>query len=241
MNLIIDQGNTQFKVGLFNENEFVNKAIFQYSEISTFKSWLNKNSFNFLNVIICSVVDQKIDLSEYNIHSKVELKHTTRLPIANKYQTPKTLGNDRLANAVAAWCLKPNSNCLIIDLGTCVKYDLLSKNGEYLGGNISPGLKMRFKALNHFTDQLPLIEKRELHQNFGSNTESSIQCGVQLGLENEILGFINRYSKMYSDLTIFMTGGDLKSFDKSFKNHIFANSNLTLIGLNEILNHNAKL
>jgi len=241
MNLIIDQGNTQFKVGLFHENEFVNKAIFQYSEISAFKTWLNKNTFNYLNVIICSVVDQIIDLSEYNIHFKVELDYTTAIPITNKYQSPKTLGNDRLANAIAAWYLKPNYNSLIIDLGTCVKYDLVSKNGEYMGGNISPGLKMRFKALNHFTDQLPLIKEKNLKQGFGSNTESSIQCGVQLGLENEILGFINRYNKMYSDLTIFMTGGDLNSFDKSFKNHIFANSNLTLIGLNEILNYNAKL
>lgn len=241
MNLIIDQGNTRFKVGLFDDTEFISKSAFQYSELNKFKSWLDKNNFNTLNVIVCSVVNQKIDLSDYHIDTFIELNHLIPLPIFNTYQSPQTLGNDRLANAVAVWALNPNKNSLIIDVGTCVKYDIVNENGEYLGGNISPGLKMRFQSLNHFTDQLPLLIPAKNNFNFGVDTKTSIQCGVQLGIENEIKGFIDRYSNMFNDLTIFMTGGDLNYFDKSFKNHIFANSELTLIGLNEILNYNAKL
>jgi type III pantothenate kinase len=119
-----------------------------------------------------------------------------------------------------------------------VKYDLVSASGEYLGGAISPGLEMRFKALHEFTDKLPLLESTTVAEDFGTDTESSIASGVKLGIIHEINGFIERYSLQFTDLTIFMTGGDLKYFDKAFKNRIFALPDLTLIGLNEILQHN---
>ena len=241
MNLIIDQGNTQFKVGLFNDNELVSKMSFQYSEINQFNAWLKKNKCNMLNVIICSVVHRKIDLNDYKIDLLIEFNSSTPIPIKNKYKTPHTLGYDRLANVIGAWSLNQNQNSLTIDLGTCVKFDLINHKGEYLGGTISPGLKMRYQSLEYFTDQLPLIESKPLNMQYGNDTETSIRCGVQLGIENEINGFIDRYNDEFSDLTIFMTGGDLNFFDKSFKKHIFANSNLTLVGLNEILMYNAKL
>jgi len=239
MNLIIDQGNTLFKVALFNDNELISKSKFRYSEIDLFNSWVTKKNEKPLNIIVSSVVNQKIDLSELLIKKEINLNEHTPLPISNKYKTPNTLGDDRLANVVAAFSLNPNQNSLVIDFGTCIKYDLINSKGEYLGGNISLGLNMRYKALHQFTDKLPLLKPSEINITHGVDTNSSIKCGIQLAIEHEIRGFIDSYTKEFKQLTIFMTGGDLKYFDKSVKNHIFANSNLTLIGLNEILKHNA--
>lgn len=238
MNLVIDQGNTLFKVGLFNDNELISKSKFQYAENNQFIDWVLKKTKNEVNIIISSVVDKTISFDPININRQILLNSSTVLPIKNRYATPQTLGKDRLANAVGAWSLNPSENSLVIDLGTCIKYDLVTKKGEYLGGNISPGLQMRYKSLEFFTDQLPLLNPTTEEINFGTDTQTSMQCGVQAGIENEINGFISRYKEMFSDLTIFMTGGDTKFFDNSIKNHIFANSNLTLIGLNEILKHN---
>jgi type III pantothenate kinase len=239
MNLIIDQGNTLFKVALFRENELISKSKFTYLDVNLFYDWLAKKNEKKINIIVSSVVNQRIDLSKIPSNKVICLDQRTDIPLVNGYFTPETLGYDRIANAVAVNSLNPNQNSLVIDLGTCIKYDLVNSRGIYLGGNISLGLNMRYKALNHFTDQLPLLNPSEFQNTHGVDTESSIKCGVQLAIEHEISGFIERYSQEFKPLTIFMTGGDLKYFDKSFKNHIFANSDLTLIGLNEILRHNA--
>ena len=228
-----------FKVALFSENELISKSKFTYSDVNLFYAWLEKINEKNINIIVSSVVNQTIDLSKLSINRVIYLDENTELPIINDYETPKTLGNDRLANAVAANSLNPNQNSLVIDMGTCIKYDLINSKGIYLGGNISLGLTMRYKALNHFTDQLPLLNPSNFKNTHGIDTESSIRCGIELAIEHEINGFIDRYTTEFKPLTIFMTGGDLKYFDKSFKNDIFANSDLTLIGLNEILRHNA--
>jgi type III pantothenate kinase len=238
MNLIIDQGNTLFKTALFNDNELVNRSKFKYTDINKFNDWLSKNNSSSLKVITSSVTNDIINLNNFDIINHIHLSSDTKLPIKNNYKTPKTLGNDRIANATAAWHLNPNKNSLVIDMGTCIKYDLINSDGEYLGGNISPGLEMRYKAINSFTDQLPLLSANQINQEFGTDTKSSIECGVELGMQYEIEGFIKQYKALFSHLTIFMTGGDAKHFDKSFKSAIFANSNLTLIGLNEILRYN---
>lgn len=237
MNLIVDQGNTLFKIGLFENNQLINSYRFNYEDIDVLKDTLMPYDIN--RVLISSVVNQKLDLSFLKA-KMVAFNHHTNLPIQNQYKTPETLGLDRIANAVAAWSLNNKNPSLVIDFGTCIKYDLVSEKGVYVGGNIAPGLNMRFKALHQFTDQLPLLSPHQnLTQVYGTDTETSLQCGVILAIKHEINGFINRYTKEFKGLTIFMTGGDLKYFDKTDKKGIFANQNLTLIGLNEILNHNA--
>jgi type III pantothenate kinase len=150
------------------------------------------------------------------------------------------LGRDRLANAVGAWYKNENQNSLIIDVGTCIKYDLVNAQGEYLGGAISPGISMRFEALNKFTANLPLLSKQKTATKYGDDTNSSIYKGVQEGIYHEINGFIQEYSDEFSRLTIFMTGGDAKFFDKPFICDIFADSDLTLFGLNKILTYNVQ-
>ncbi|MFK8045872.1 MAG: type III pantothenate kinase [Crocinitomicaceae bacterium] len=237
MNLVVDQGNTQFKVGIFNDSNLIETFRCNYEKSD--ELMLNLKSFDIKKIIVSSVVEKKLNF-EFLRAELMTLTSQTNIPIQNQYKTPETLGLDRIANAVGAWKLNHKANSLVIDLGTCIKYDLVSENGSYLGGNIAPGLQMRFKALYHFTSQLPLLAPdRSLKQTHGINTETSIQCGIMDGINHEIKGFIDRYNKEFSQLTIFMTGGDLKYFDKRDKKSIFAHQNLTLIGLNEILKHNA--
>jgi type III pantothenate kinase len=170
----------------------------------------------------------------------IELDDQTKLPIENLYQTPETLGKDRLAAAVGANELFPDQNLLIIDAGTAITYDLVSEKNQYIGGNISPGLEMRFKALNHFTGKLPLVGYKDDFEMIGRNTIDAIRAGVQNGILYEIAQTIDFFNRNYRNLHIIMTGGDSNFFDKKLNYSIFVHFNLTLIGLNRILEHNAK-
>jgi len=178
-------------------------------------------------------------LSE-NFEVFLELDALTELPIENLYETPGTLGKDRLAAAVGANELFPDQNLLVIDAGTAITYDLVSEKNQFIGGNISPGLEMRFKALHQFTGKLPLINQSEDFQTIGRNTTDAIRAGVQNGILYEIEQTIDIFNRNYQNLQIIMTGGDSNFFDKKLNYSIFVHFNLTLIGLNRILEHNAK-
>jgi type III pantothenate kinase len=168
----------------------------------------------------------------------VFLNSTTKLPIIIKYATPNTLGNDRIANAVGLSILYPKQNSLSIDIGTCIKYDILTENREYLGGAISPGFAMRLKAMNAFTDKLPLVEKSLPTHLIGDSTEGCLLSGAYFGALAEMTEIINSYKLRFPKLNVVATGGDLYYFEKELKNSIFAHPFLTLVGLNEILNYN---
>jgi len=238
MNLILDQGNSSFKAGLFDNNTLIKHSQFDYDNNQELLDWIGNQPIK--NGIISSVVDQKIDLKNKVSGRIIYLDHHTPIPIQNKYKTPETLGNDRLANAVGAWAENPNQNSLIIDGGTCIKYDIVTAEGIYVGGIIAPGLNMRYRALHQFTDQLPALEPTVINYDIGTDTSSSIHGGAILGYNHEINGFISHYKQIFDPLTIFMTGGDQKYFDKTDKKRIFALQNLTLIGLNEILRYNVE-
>ena len=240
MNLIIDQGNTAIKLAIFEGNKILSKKSFLPEDEKIMYSWLNEHDLGKINVLVCNVSNKDLDLSFLEINQLINLDHKTVQPLELDYKSPSTLGYDRLANAVGAYHANPESNSLVIDLGTCIKYDLVNSKGQYLGGNISPGMMMRFKALSDQTASLPSLDFKHLEQEWGTDTNSSIRAGVQLGITEEINGFINRYSEEFQPLTIFMTGGDSKYFDKAYKNAIFADSDLTLKGLNEILNYNVE-
>ena len=187
-----------------------------------------------------SVDDEIIKYLSENFDSFIELDHLTELPIENLYETPEALGKDRLAAAVGANELFPNQNLLIIDAGTAITYDLVSEKNQFVGGNISPGLQMRFKALNYFTGKLPLVSYSDEFQTIGKNTTDAIRAGVQNGILYEIAQTIELFNKNYQNLQIVMTGGDSIFFDKKLNYSIFVHFNITLIGLNRILEHNAK-
>jgi len=238
-NLVIDIGNTRTKIYLFSDNEEKEKFIFLNSENNNIKELLK--NLNFEKAIISTTIDLPIF---YKNISYIELNDKTKIPITLNYKTPKTLGSDRIALSVGANLLFPKSNCLIIGTGTCITIDFINSKKEYLGGAISPGLTMRLQSLHTFTDQLPLIKpNREKKEYFlmGKTTEESIESGVFNGTFAEIEGIIARYKEIYKDLTVILTGGDQKIFDKNLKSDIFAISNLQAVGLNRILNYNAEI
>ncbi len=239
MNLVIDIGNTSVKFSLFKNSEIaditaINKSLTLKSIHDKLKSVQNVDS-----CILCSVVDHPPEIEDYlqQTFNFIKFNQFTPTPINNEYGSKETLGLDRLAGAVGANFLFPNQNILVVDFGTCIKYDIIS-NGSYLGGSIAPGMLMRYKALNQFTDRLPLISPKENVNPTGKSTEESILSGVQFGIGSEVQGIINYYKEQYTDLKIVFTGGDSKYFDSVPKNNIFAAPNLVSRGLNEVLRYN---
>lgn len=166
------------------------------------------------------------------------LDKNTPLPIKNLYESPETLGYDRIAAIVGAYDQCPGKNILVIDAGTAITYEFIDAEAQYHGGNISPGIYMRFKALNQYTARLPLVSPEGRMLLMGKDTETAIRAGVMKGVEYEIQGYIMSLRHKYPELLVFLTGGDEISFDSKLKNIIFADRFLVLKGLNRILNYN---
>jgi type III pantothenate kinase len=172
------------------------------------------------------------------LYSAEVLSEKTPLPIINSYKTPLTLGKDRLAAVAGASVLYPEKDILVFDAGTCLTIDFINSDKEYIGGRISPGIEMRYNALHTFTDKLPLIKSKKNTLVIGNDTKTSIICGVQQGILAEVKAIISDYKSQNTDTVFVFTGGDSFYFEKELKNSIFANPNLVLIGLNEILDYN---
>ena len=240
MNLVIDQGNTICKLAFFEPGEEP-AEILTCSELNV--SFLDEviNRQRPQACILSSVIDIKPEVTAF-LHDRIAyfilLDHNTPLPINNAYKTPQTLGLDRLAGAVGAWSLQPGKPLLIVDMGTAITYDLVREDGTYLGGNIAPGMQMRFKSLNNFTDKLPLVKAEPAFDSIGTDTQTAIRAGVMQGIVYEVDGCFQDLKQEYANLFAFLTGGDLIYFDGKLKNSIFACKNLVLIGLNRILHYN---
>jgi len=241
MNLIIDVGNTRIKTAVFEDSKCIhNESITKESFISEAVAIIKK--YECTNAIISSVGSiNKSQIAELRAEiNLIELDYNTKVPFVNQYATPKTLGVDRIALVSSAIASYPNKSVLIIDAGTCITYDFLNYEGKYYGGAISPGLQMRYKALNVFTEKLPLLKPSEIVELVGNTTEKSIHSGVINGIINEIDGIINQYRKKNADLTVVLTGGDVNFLSNKLKNGIFANPNFLFEGLNTILTYNIK-
>lgn len=239
MNLIIDVGNTRIKTAVFDNSKMIhNESLTNDSFVSEAKKIIKK--YKCTSAIISSVGSvNKSQIDELRAEiSLIELDYNTKVPFVNKYATPKTLGVDRIALVSSAISKYPNKNVLIIDAGTCITYDFVNNEGNYYGGAISPGLQMRYKALNVFTKKLPLLEPSEKFELLGNSTETSIHSGIINGVINEIDGIIKQYRKKNTDLTVVLTGGDVNFLSNRLKNGIFANPNFLLEGLNTILTYN---
>lgn len=237
MNIVIDQGNSFAKVGIFEGQNLMQKHIFSASW--ELKDFLAGSVFD--NALYSSVSKgPEIFVDNLRVKNKrFILSHTLPTPVALKYENPHTLGVDRLAAVCGALQLFPDEDCLIIDCGTCITYDVLLSSGAYAGGSISPGLRMKFKALNTFTERLPLLEPGEFKLP-GLNTEESIRSGVIMGTVFEIESFIANYKALFSPLRVLLCGGDASFFEKQLKEPIFVAPDLVLIGLNRILLHNVE-
>ena len=242
MNLVIDIGNSRMKLSVFNRGDVL--FTIPLDDISPENIQILKDEHPLLSQAILSTTrNVSPDLKKYlssNFVPFIELDAETPLPIENLYQTKETLGKDRLAAVVGAFDLYPNTNILVIDAGTAITFDIINNKGQYLGGNISPGLEMRFKALNHFTGRLPLIQKNDFENHFGRSTEEAIRAGVQHGIVFETDKTIETFKEFYNNLKVIITGGDANFFDKKLKNSFFVHFNLTALGLNRILDYNGE-
>lgn len=169
----------------------------------------------------------------------LELTHRTPLPFENQYKTPETLGKDRLAGVAGAHFLFPRKNCLVVDCGTCIKYDMLTGDGVYHGGNIAPGARMRIQAMHHFTARLPEVEMRMPDDFTGFSTETALQNGALRGVVLEIQGFVRLFERRHGTLQVILTGGDAVFFQPWLDvENIIVEPDLTLFGLNHILQYN---
>lgn len=239
MDLIVDIGNTIAKLAAFDGDRLVEVIYTSNKTLSDIYDFHSKYSFRK------GIVSTVVDVTDAVVYALKELQIEIlwvgvdlRLPVRIGYSTPKTLGSDRLAAVVGAYAKFPNRNILVIDAGTCITYDLVTSDGLFLGGNISPGIDMRFKALNMFTSRLPLVSAEGERPYVGHNTETAIRMGVISGVEYEMIGYINDMNGKYPDLLVFLTGGSDFSFEKKLKNEIFADKFLVLKGLNRLLKYN---
>jgi len=236
MDIVIDIGNTLRKIAVFSENGVIIRLFSEKQLTIPFFERLLED-YSIQKAIVSSVGAGDEDALDWlDAHTRlVRFAHTCQLPITLKYATPETLGTDRLANAVGANALHPGEKVLSIMAGTCLVADFVNADGEYLGGSIAPGLRMRFQALEHFTARLPLIEPEESAPLIGNTTKTSILSGVINGMAAEIDGLIDRYQEQYSNVKVLFSGGDSELLLNSVKKRIFAAQNPILLGLYKIL------
>ncbi len=240
MNLIIDVGNTNGKIAVFNHNKIIEAATIKTSNtINRINIFTQKyNSINRAIISNVSTSDNQEIKENLSLESIYFLSENLKLPFINLYKSKETLGSDRIALASAVIKNYPNSNVLVIDAGTCITMDFIDKNGNYHGGSISPGIDMRYSSLSNYTSNLPKLEKTYPSNIIGSSTEESIHSGIVNGVVFEIRESISEYQRKYKDIKVILAGGDSVFLSKPLKISIFANQNFLLEGLNFILNLN---
>ncbi|MBO4802407.1 MAG: type III pantothenate kinase [Bacteroidaceae bacterium] len=239
MNLIIDIGNTRTKLVAFQDGTPTEECIAEGSDLGGLADFVKK--YPFKAAILCSTVDLGTAAEQHLAALPCPLLRftpATPTPLQNRYRSPQTLGSDRLAAAVGAWTLRPGRNLLIIDAGSCITFDLVTADGAYLGGNISPGLHARLRAIDDYFPRLPLVEAEGPTPELGYDTETAIRAGVIEGMRHEIEGYIRHFNVKYDGLLVFLTGGDQLNFDKTIKSAIFADHFMVPRGLDAILAYN---
>ena len=237
MKLIIDIGNTAVKAALFEAKQLITSTVFNDCTLQNILVFIGKQTISETIISSVKLVDSDLKqiIQYFDAHL---LNESTLLPITIDYETPSTLGKDRIAALVGASFLFPNQDILVLDSGTCLTIDFINKRKIYKGGRISLGIAMRYKALNQFTSNLPLCEFSDSSMIMGYDTSSSIISGVQQGILAEVREIINIYKMENKDTIIIVTGGDCFFFESELKSSIFANPFLVMEGLNEILDYN---
>ncbi len=238
MNLIIDIGNNSAKLFLFSGEQIILHTRSTGNFMEQLAAW--NSCYDIEKAIVSTVVDipaeQKKEIESHG-YPVLWFNSTTPVPIGIKYRTPHTLGSDRVAAAVGAEGQVHGRNLIIIDAGSAITIDIVDKEGNFIGGNIAPGINMRLKALHTFTGRLPLVNTDGEVPAFGHDTETAIRSGVIRGVCHEIDGYINEFMEKNSDVFVFLTGGDEKTLKNNIKNRIFADKFLVAKGLNRILTH----
>lgn len=237
--LIIDIGNNSTKYFLFGQESIILHGRRAGSSFDFVREYAEQ--FDVEGIIVSSVVtldNNARELIDSACQRVVWFDNSTPMPIEIDYRTPKTLGSDRLAAAIGAMEQAPGRNILVIDAGSAITIDFVNSKGHFLGGNISPGIKMRLTALHKQTSRLPQVEKEGDIPTFGYDTETAIRSGVIRGICHEIEGYISEIKELFPDVLVFLTGGDEKTLINKIKSPIFADRFLVAKGLKHILKEN---
>jgi type III pantothenate kinase len=238
MNLAIDIGNSRIKWARFEGRSVIESGMTPQADFDALGQLIRFHAEDHL--AISSVVNLEHEFIKLcKSHGALLINASTPTPLKNNYATPKTLGMDRLCAAIGAKSLFPNHPVLAIDIGTCVKYEFISEDGTYEGGNISPGMQMRFAALNNYTAKLPMLNPMKLEGPIGRSTNDALRLGVQQGMLFEISTMIDTMRALHPRLKTVATGGDLPFFVNELNSHIFADLLLVLRGINEIYLYNS--
>jgi type III pantothenate kinase len=236
MNIVVDSGNTYSKIGWFSGEQML-----RHKTRLSFENLIDEIRASDVSHILYSSVSHEADKFRAAIQPNVPvltLDSTTPLPIRKEYDTPATLGADRIAAAVGAAALFPDEDRVVIDMGTCITYDYVDRQARFQGGLISPGLRMRFRAMHSFTQRLPLVEPEPRPELIGKSTRQAMLSGVMNGLTAEISGLIDAYRNISPGCQVILCGGDVPFFESLLKPPIFVVPELVLIGLNRILLYN---
>ena len=240
MYLCIDSGNSRTKCAVYDAQGNLTVAqTFEEDAFTEIYEWARDK--NIIHAIISTTGKRTWNSDRLEAHGiLIELDHETPLPIQIIYNTPETLGRDRIAAACGAYALHPDKKCLIVDAGTCITADLLLKSGTYLGGNIAPGIHMRLQAMHDQTARLPLVEPGWPDLPFGDSTLHALQNGACRGAAMEIEGLLNQARVAYGEVSIVITGGDSAFLAKQLESRIFVEPELVTQGLFQILSFNVK-
>lgn len=236
MNIVVDSGNTYSKIGWFEGRELV-----RHETRLSFEQLVQAVRASSPKHILYASVGGDVEEFRRAIQpnaSVLTLDSQTPLPLVNEYHTPETLGADRIAAAVGASDLFPGEDLVVIDMGTCITYDYVDRRARFQGGMISPGVRMRFRAMHSFTQRLPLIEPEAAPPLIGKSTRNAMLSGVMNGLAAEMNGLINAYRAHVPACRVVLCGGDVPFFESLLKPPIFVAPQLVLLGLNRILLHN---
>lgn len=242
MNLALDIGNTRIKGGLFRGKQLLEYSHWHVEEWALVAKWASERHVR--QVALAAVVPiEQAEVAQLRQQTNywLEITHLTPAPFTIAYKTPHTLGRDRIAAVAGAHALWPGRNCLVIDCGTCIKYDLLTAEGVYLGGNIAPGAAMRLKAMHTFTAQLPMPPVEMPPEVIGNSTTTALQNGALRGAALEMEGFVQIFRRYFADLTVVLTGGDATFFRAILPFDLIVEPHLTLRGLNHLLLFNTTI
>ncbi|RMF24376.1 MAG: type III pantothenate kinase [Bacteroidetes bacterium] len=240
MNIALDVGNTQIKAARFDGDALEDFQQVGRGDWSRLQNWLYNHRGGKLLLSRVGALEAEQEQWLEASFELLRLDHRTPLPIENRYATPETLGADRLAAAVGAWARFPRHNCLVVDAGTCLTFEVIQAGGIYLGGNIAPGLDMRLEAMHRLTAGLPRAPKTLPAHPIGHSTLTALQNGALRGALGEVETFIRWCETEFGSVNVLLTGGDAEFFAKNLKTRIFVCPNLVLEGLNQILRYNVE-
>jgi type III pantothenate kinase len=229
--LCLDFGNTRLKAAIFDGDICKEELLLADDSIASIEAIIKDHQPQ--KSILSSVIDHNIDIENLlSTHTTFhKLSHSSKLNFTTPAAKPETIGSDRLALCAAAVHFYPGKNNLVIGLGSCITYNFINQDHQFLGGAISPGMEMRFKSMHDYTAKLPLVQKDYNFPVIGYDTKTNLQSGVLAGITFEIGGCIEFYANRYGNFNVVLTGGDAGYFARHLKNKIFADLKFLFKGL----------